>query len=78
VGLTKGLNYIHWKRPDGRGVETKDCRNAAALLHFAGMGTSLEDSFKSFSTFAAGLKGDEKSEAQTFLLHLLTQCRGIE
>jgi len=39
-----------------------------ALLPCAGMGTPFED----FADFAAKLKGDEKSEAQTFLLHLLT------
>jgi hypothetical protein len=34
------------------------------------MGTPQENVFHSFATFAAGLRGDEKSEAQTFLLNL--------
>jgi len=33
--------------------------------------TSQERGFQDFADFAAGLKGDEKSEAQTFLFHLL-------
>jgi SAM-dependent methyltransferase len=33
--------------------------------------TSLEQGFQDFAEFAAKLKGDEKSEAQTFLFHLL-------
>ena len=33
--------------------------------------TSQEKAFHQFATFAAKLKGDEKSEAQTFLFHLL-------
>lgn len=33
--------------------------------------TSQEKGFRDFATFAARLKGDEKSEAQTFLFHLL-------
>jgi hypothetical protein len=33
--------------------------------------TSLEKGLRDFATFAAKLKGDEKSEAQIFLLHLL-------
>jgi hypothetical protein len=33
--------------------------------------TSQERAFHGFATFAARLKGDEKSEAQTFLFHLL-------
>jgi hypothetical protein len=33
--------------------------------------TSLEKGLRDFATFAAKLKGDEKSEAQTFLFHLL-------
>jgi hypothetical protein len=33
--------------------------------------TSQERAFREFSDFAAKLKGDEKSEAQTFLFHLL-------
>jgi SAM-dependent methyltransferase len=33
--------------------------------------TSQEQAFHDFATFAAKLKGDEKSEAQTFLFHLL-------
>jgi len=33
--------------------------------------TSLEKALQSFAEFAAKLKGDEKSEAQTFLFHLL-------
>ena len=33
--------------------------------------TSLEKGLQAFATFAANLKGDEKSEAQTFLFHLL-------
>jgi hypothetical protein len=33
--------------------------------------TSLEKALRDFSEFAAKLKGDEKSEAQTFLFHLL-------
>ena len=39
-------------------------------LHFARM-TSQEQGFHDFAAFAAKLKGDEKSEAQTFLFHLL-------
>jgi hypothetical protein len=34
--------------------------------------TSLEKGLRDFAVFAAKLKGDEKSEAQTFLFHLLT------
>jgi hypothetical protein len=33
--------------------------------------TSLEKGMREFAQFAAKLKGDEKSEAQTFLFHLL-------
>jgi hypothetical protein len=33
--------------------------------------TSLEKALRDFAEFAAKLKGDEKSEAQTFLFHLL-------
>src|SRR5882724_2354050 len=33
--------------------------------------TSLEKALRAFAEFAAKLKGDEKSEAQTFLFHLL-------
>ncbi len=33
--------------------------------------TSLEKALHDFAQFAAKLKGDEKSEAQTFLFHLL-------
>ena len=33
--------------------------------------TSREKRFRDFADFAAKLKGDEKSEAQTFLFHLL-------
>src|SRR6266404_2343736 len=33
--------------------------------------TSLEKALRAFARFAAQLKGDEKSEAQTFLFHLL-------
>jgi hypothetical protein len=33
--------------------------------------TSQERAFFEFAAFAANLNGDEKSEAQTFLLHLL-------
>jgi hypothetical protein len=33
--------------------------------------TSREKAFQDFADFAAKLKGDEKSEAQTFLFHLL-------
>jgi hypothetical protein len=33
--------------------------------------TSLERALRDFAQFAAKLKGDEKSEAQTFLFHLL-------
>ena len=33
--------------------------------------TSQEKGFRDFAQFAAKLKGDEKSEAQTFLFHLL-------
>jgi hypothetical protein len=33
--------------------------------------TSQERAFYGFAEFAAKLKGDEKSEAQTFLFHLL-------
>ncbi len=33
--------------------------------------TSQERAFQDFAYFAATLKGDEKSEAQTFLFHLL-------
>src|SRR5438067_11449365 len=33
--------------------------------------TSLEKALHAFAQFAAKLKGDEKSEAQTFLFHLL-------
>jgi MmeI, N-terminal domain len=33
--------------------------------------TSQERGFQDFADFAAQLKGDEKSEAQTFLFHLL-------
>ena len=33
--------------------------------------TSQERAFAEFAEFAARLKGDEKSEAQTFLFHLL-------
>src|SRR5438552_3975350 len=33
--------------------------------------TSQEKAFRDFAKFAGGLKGDEKSEAQTFLFHLL-------
>ena len=33
--------------------------------------TSQEKAFQNFADFAARLKGDEKSEAQTFLFHLL-------
>ncbi len=33
--------------------------------------TSQEKAFRDFTLFAAKLKGDEKSEAQTFLFHLL-------
>jgi len=39
-------------------------------LHCARM-TSQEQGFHDFAAFAAKLKGDEKSEAQTFLFHLL-------
>jgi SAM-dependent methyltransferase len=39
-------------------------------LHFARM-TSQEQGFHDFAAFAAKLRGDEKSEAQTFLFHLL-------
>ena len=31
----------------------------------------LEKAFQAFAQFAANLKGDEKSETQTFLFHLL-------
>src|SRR5207302_7320877 len=33
--------------------------------------TSLEKALRDFAQFAAKVKGDEKSEAQTFLFHLL-------
>ena len=33
--------------------------------------TSQEKAFQAFAQFAANLKGDEKSEAQTYLFHLL-------
>jgi hypothetical protein len=33
--------------------------------------TSLEKALCEFAEFAARLKGDEKSEAQTFIFHLL-------
>ena len=33
--------------------------------------TSLEKGLRGFADFAAGLKGDEKSETQTFLFRLL-------
>ena len=33
--------------------------------------TSLEKALRDFALFAAKLRGDEKSEAQTFLFHLL-------
>ncbi len=33
--------------------------------------TSLEKGLRDFAEFAAKLNGDEKSEAQTFLFHLL-------
>jgi hypothetical protein len=33
--------------------------------------TSVEKGMRDFAQFAAKLKGDEKSEAQTFLFHLL-------
>jgi hypothetical protein len=33
--------------------------------------TSLEKALRDFARFAANLKGDEKSKAQTFLFHLL-------
>ncbi len=33
--------------------------------------SSLEKALREFAEFAARLKGDEKSEAQTFLFHLL-------
>ncbi|HUZ07224.1 MAG TPA: hypothetical protein VMV89_07015 [Candidatus Paceibacterota bacterium] len=33
--------------------------------------TSQEQGFQDFAAFAAKLKGDEKSEAQTFFFHLL-------
>ena len=33
--------------------------------------TSQEEALRDFAQFAAKLKGDEKSEAQTFLFHLL-------
>ena len=33
--------------------------------------TSLEKGLREFARFSAKLKGDEKSEAQTFLFHLL-------
>src|SRR5881392_2067578 len=33
--------------------------------------TSLEKALRDFAQFAVKLKGDEKSEAQTFLFHLL-------
>jgi hypothetical protein len=33
--------------------------------------TSQERAFQDFASLAAKLKGDEKSEAQTFLFHLL-------
>ncbi|MGB8368775.1 MAG: hypothetical protein ACLPYZ_17635 [Limisphaerales bacterium] len=33
--------------------------------------TSQERAFHDFAAFAAKLKGDKKSEAQTFLFHLL-------
>ena len=33
--------------------------------------TSLEKGLREFAQFAAKLKGDEKSDAQTFLFHLL-------
>jgi len=33
--------------------------------------TSLEEALREFAQFAAKLKGDEESEAQTFLFHLL-------
>ena len=33
--------------------------------------TSLEKGLREFAQYAARLKGDEKSEAQTFLFHLL-------
>jgi len=38
--------------------------------------TSLEKALQSFAEFAAKLKGDEKSEAQTFLFHLLETFAG--
>lgn len=39
-------------------------RGAQGTLRFM---TSLEKGFRDFAQFAAKLKGDEKSEAQTFL-----------
>jgi hypothetical protein len=42
----------------------------AGRLAFAAM-NSQERAFQEFAGFAAKLKGDEKSEAQTFLFHLL-------
>ncbi len=40
-------------------------------IWFAASMTSLEKALRDFAQFAAKLKGDEKSEAQTFLFHLL-------
>jgi len=39
--------------------------------------TSQEKAFQAFAQFAANLKGDEKSEAQTFLFHLPRSVRRI-
>jgi hypothetical protein len=36
--------------------------------------TSQERAFHDLAAFAAQLKGDEKSEAQMFLFHLLEAC----
>lgn len=44
------------------------CPREQAAPHFM---TSQEKAFADFAAFAASLKGDEKSEAQTFLFHLL-------
>jgi SAM-dependent methyltransferase len=55
------------------GVSVKVKKHGSLLvpsLHFARM-TSQEQGFHDFAAFAAKLKGDEKSEAQTFLFHLL-------
>src|SRR5438128_680753 len=59
-------------------VGQRACSASVRLRFWAGSGdaalarmTSHEKALRDFAQFAAKLKGDEKSEAQTFLFHLL-------